>query len=400
MEFYYFYFGLLALWVLLLWPLYRMRGWKRLAVLLAVLAGLLATLHEIRQWYGTISAIRLDIPLIAMLLLGLYGLAAAMLFVARMRKTAILLVLALSATCGGMVFQWILIGRESAKVSEAFHTSNNLLFAAKFRDQATYDRTFGPFTAGTAFPAGHWIAEAGARYTRLILNAEGRAWLFYPCSNSECAYGEAGGTLQLGAGGPKKRWTASLKSRALRPLEIDIRAEDSDRLTLRVGDDRTALTKAPPPIDANPAPHSLEFLGAFSAYQCKGRLVDVRQLWLWREAERLYAVGIFRNMTAGRPSSRVAPILLDEGTPEGGAWTFTWDRHGYSWRATVILGDPGVDLVLRRKPDKAETLQLSPTALFRDPHIDLAPLTSKADWDYWFSNVLVGHFSSGDTPNC
>ena len=60
--------------------------------------------------------------------------------------------------------------------------------------------------------------------------------------------------------------------------------------------------------------------------------------------------------------------------------------------------DAQLALTLDGRPE--ERAVLTRQAVFRDEAIELAPLTTKADWDHWFDIVLVGHFSSGDVPAC
>jgi hypothetical protein len=176
------YFVLLAAWLPLVWPLLRLRGWPRAVLALVVLAGLGAVLHEVRMFLGDPAEIRLDILLIAAALLCLYALATVVLFAARWRRTAGLLGLLLLSVGGAMAYDWIALGRESERLRAALHTRNALLFDAMFRDPETYEGQFGPFSeAPGGHPVGHWRAEGDRQYTRLIVNAEGRVWLFHRC---------------------------------------------------------------------------------------------------------------------------------------------------------------------------------------------------------------------------
>ncbi len=59
-----------------------------------------------------------------------------------------------------------------------------------------------------------------------------------------------------------------------------------------------------------------------------------------------------------------------------------------------------VVLTLVRDGETVAATTLRRETLFPDETIELAPLTSKADWSKWFEIVLVGHFSSGDIPAC
>jgi hypothetical protein len=392
------YYALLALWLPLVWPLLRLRRWSRLVLAVVVAAGLLATLHEVRMTFGRAAEIRFDILFIGAALLVLYALAAVVLLAAGWRRVAAgigLVVLVIGGIAG---YQWVLLDRESERRREIFDEQHALLFEAGFRDRETYEQRFGPF-AGAAGPrpVGHWLAEEPSRFSRLIVNGEGRVWLFFPCSGeAECAYGPAGTGLE--PTGPD--WRASLDPRAGPPLEVTIARAEGDRLTLRVKDQTTVFAKAPPPIDPTPAPRALDYLGAFARVVCQGPYAKVRQVWLWREAARLYAVGIFAPLVAGTHARFVNPVLLGEGVPASEAWTFAWERNGRSWTATVALDGPAPEFTLTRGDEAPEGGGLNAAPVFRDEVIALAPLTSKADWDHWFEIMLVGHFTAGDVPAC
>jgi hypothetical protein len=395
------YYALLVLWLPLLWPMLRLRRGARLSLAVVVGAGLAAALYEIRMTLGTASAIRLDILLIGGALLGLYGLAAVVLFAAGWRRAAAALGLVVLLIGGSAAYEWVLLGRESERLTEVFHARNALLFEAGFRDRETYERRFGPVAgAAGSHPTGHWLADGPSRFSRLIVNGEGRVWLFYRCGETECAYGPGGSGLQPTDAAPASRWQATLAPRAGVPLDVTIAREDGDRLTLRTSAGSTVFAEAPPPIDPAPARSSLVFLGSFARVTCQGQHAKVRQAWLWREDSRLYAVGIFATLVAGRHAGFVQPVLLGEGARAGEAWTFEWARNGRSWTATIALNGPEAILTLVRDGQETERAVLEAPALFHDEAIDLAPLTAKADWDHWFDIVLTGHFSSGDIPAC
>ena len=74
------YCGLLVIWVLLLWPAFRLKGGARLWLLVVIAAGTAALIYEIRMFLWSSAAIRLDILLISIALVCLYGSAAALLF--------------------------------------------------------------------------------------------------------------------------------------------------------------------------------------------------------------------------------------------------------------------------------------------------------------------------------
>ena len=106
------YYGLLALWLPLIWPLLRLRRWARLALAVVVAAGLLATLHEVRMSLGSAAEIRFDILFIGAALLALYALAAAVLLAAGWRRSAAGLGLVVLLIGGSATYQWVLLDRE------------------------------------------------------------------------------------------------------------------------------------------------------------------------------------------------------------------------------------------------------------------------------------------------
>lgn len=396
-----FYYALLAVWPLLLWPALRLTGWSRAWLCFVAVVGLLATIHETRMLSGTPSAIRLDIPLIALALSILYATAAVVMYRARRRKAAAALAIVIVLADGGLAYTWIEAGRESERLAKVFDARNALLFEAKFRSLDAYADYFRMFDARpTLFPVGHWKAHGGGYFSRLIVNPEGRAWAFYPCGGTECMYRSVDPGVRPVGDPAEKRWQVTLKPPVGSPVAVRIAQSDRNRLTIEGRGQPTKLTKAPPPIDPAPARQSLIFLGPFVQVECRGQYADIRQLWLWQEGTRLYAVGIFSTLLAGRRADFVTPILLGEGVRKDNAWAFEWRRNGQAWKASIALGNPDDVLTLERDGKVAARAALQRRAVFHDEAIELAPLSGKADWDHWFDIVLTGHFSSGDVPAC
>ncbi len=396
-----FYYALLAVWPLLLWPAWRLAGWSRAWLLVVAIAGLLATVHETRMLTGTPSAIRLDIPLIAIALGVLYATAAAVMFRGRRRKTAAVVGAVLVLAGGGLGYTWIEAGREADRLSEVFRTRNALLFEAKFRSLDAYGSYFRMFDASpTVLPVGHWEAQGGGYFSRLIVNQEGRAWAFYPCDQTECAAHSADPGVHPAGDPAERRWEVTLAPPMGAPVTLHIAQGDPDHLTVEGRGQPTTFARTPPPIDPAPARQSLIFLGSFATVECRTQHAEVRQLWLWREDARLYAVAIFATLLAGTHSDFVSPMLLGEGVGHGDSWSFEWRRNGQYWTASIALEGPDARLKLERNGAPAAWAALERDAVFRDEAIELAPLTGKADWDHWFDIVLVGHFSSGDVPAC
>jgi hypothetical protein len=160
------------------------------------------------------------------------------------------------------------------------------------------------------------------------------------------------------------------------------------------------FSKAPPPTGDAPVRTSLTYLGPFAAIACRRQHADVRQLWLWRDGARLYAIGVFSTLVAGAHAGFVSPIVLGETVEAAGVWTFEWDRAGRSGRATIAFEGPDVILDLaedRRRPGRTV---LTADPVFRDETMALAPRTDKAAWRRWFDIVPVGHFVAAEIPAC
>ncbi len=116
MTFYYLYIALLGLWLLVLWPAWAIeQRWAKGWLGLVILAGLVASIHEVRQWFGPPTAIRLDIPFISFALVLIYTAAIAVLFWQGWRRLAILLGVILAVIAGAMVYEWIRVGREAER---------------------------------------------------------------------------------------------------------------------------------------------------------------------------------------------------------------------------------------------------------------------------------------------
>lgn len=398
------YCGLLVIWVPLLWPMFRLKGGARLWLLVVIAAGITAFIYEIRMFLWSFAAIRLDILVISMALACLYGSAAALLFFKHWQRAAALLAIVLVLIGGGMSYKWILAGRESQRLGEIFQESNRLLFQAKFRSPEIYESYFGPFTgASDGHPTGHWRIEGRSHFTRLIINAQGRVWLFYQCQeDAECHSGPKGSGLR-GSGDNPRQWAASLKPQAGLPFDIKIAQTESGTLLVEVREQSLLFEKAPPPVDPAPAPQSLQFLGPFAKVECSGAHAKIRQVWLWEDGARRYAVGIFSTLVAGRQNGFVPSIVMGEGVGENDGWRFAWQQDGRSGTAFIVLNGGDAILTLDqygRDLEDADQAVLKGGGVFYGERIELAPLTSGAEWRQWFDTVLVGHFISGYVPAC
>ncbi len=408
------YYVLLAVWPLLLWPAWRLKGWSRGWLILTIIAGALGTANEVRVLTGPPAAIRLDIVVIAMVLTVLYAGAVAVLFLGRRRKLAAAVGVAIVLIGGAMSYRWIEAGREGDRLTRIHYEGQALLFEARFRSFDAYAAYFRmAHDRPTLAPVGHWAAQRGGErgyFTRLVVNPEGRAWAFYPCGLpspvTECMYTSADPGVKPVGEAAERRWEIALVSPSGSPFQTVRLAQtgDPDLLTLEGMGEPATFVKTPPPIGPAPAPARLSYLGPFTQVECRGAHADVRQLWLWREDARLYAVGFFQTLLAGQQASYVSAAVIGEGARAGDTWRFEWRQQRLDWSAVVTLDDTGdgprASLTLTRGGEALADVTLAREAVIRDDAIELAPLTGKADWDHWFDIVLTAHFSSGDVPAC
>jgi hypothetical protein len=398
------YYALLVLWLPLLWPAVRLSGWPRRWIVVVIFLGAAAALYEawaVFIWHPQVVApIRLDIPLISLALSFLYASALLALFAANWRRFAAALCLALFAAAGAMTYVWVSASLESKHLREVFRLRDKLLFEAKFRDPETYGSYFGDFDRGpAAHPVGHWEADRSSRFSRLIVNSQGQAWLFYRCEATECHYGPDGTTLQPAANGVAG-WQVALERRALGKIDLRIEEDGPNRLRLGIRDQWIDFVRSAPPIKPDPPRDTLAYLGSFVDVACHRQHAWVRQLWLWRDGSRLYAIGIFTPKPAGLRADYVSPVLLGAAEQSDDAWTYRWQQHGREWEARVSLSHGDVSLALKQMGrDDIDTV-LSPGRVFRDEVIELAARDSGAGWAVWFETVLVGHFTAGDIPAC
>ena len=395
------YYILLVLWLPLLWPAFRLTGKARAWLLIVVAAGLSAGLYEAWMWFSGPAGIRFDILLLAPVLLCLYASAAAVLWWRQWRRAALAFGLLVAVVGGLMAHLWIAAGRESARLTEVFHAGNALLFEAKFRSDDDYRAYFGLEETNAAnFPIGHWLAQDGGHFTRLVVNPAGRAWLFFRCGETECHHGPGEQGLQPAAGGAWKAWQGTLKPRVGNPVPLRIIQESSARLSVEVKGRQVVFAAAPPPVAAAAGSRSIEYLGAYAALVCEERHSVLRQLWLWRDETRVYAIALAASVVAGRRADFLTPHVLGAGTRDGDRWSFGWQHNGQQWQASVVLDGSGADFTLQIGNREPEAVKLRRGAIIGDEVVELAPLTTKADWDHWFDTVLTGHFSSGPVPDC
>lgn len=401
------YFALLVFWLALIRPGRRLSGRHRLIVLVAAAAGLIAAVYEALMIFvitpGMSAPIRIDILLIVPVLWVVYAVAVGVLLWVQRSKANIVRAVVLGFIGLGIVSQWAVMNNYSADLTRIFHDRNAMLFEAKFRNLDTYQSYFGAFDAQkpespTAHPVGHWKTKEHDHYTRLIVNAEGVAWLFYRCGATECTYRSTDAGIQPGTDGA---WDVGLSQGGRAVLALHLTPDGSDRLTTGSSEYPIIFEKAPPPINPAPAPEALTYLGPFTGLDCESTTAWLSQVWLWQEGMRLYGVGVFARYPMGYHAQFISPRVMGVAESGDGVWRFEWDTD--NWRgdsAEITLSDGGATLKLdQRKQLEVETT-LTRSAIIEAEVMALAPRTNGEDWQRWFEVIFTGHFVSGDIPAC
>lgn len=400
MDLYLLHLVLLGFWLPLLWPVLRTKGGLRLWLLLVIALGLVASLREARLWFGTPEAIRVDILYGAPILAGVYAVTAVLLFRARWRRFALVFGSALLLLWAGAAFLW----RELEREQERFVEGRALIARAGFRSPETYDKRFGPFAPAVAgLPVGHWVSGGEPLATRLIINGEGRVWLFRGLSGAETLDFASASQLLRRQGEDGATWTGDLKGHGVSavPALVEITWQDDGRLTLAFRGWSRDFTKTPPPIEAAPERHDLSYLGSFGDIECDGRRLDLAQVWLWRDEERLYAAGVVRTFSQSQQASFATPMVLGSAQERGGAWNFAWDGMRGPSQAKIVLGEGQVVMTIKQGtwPEQRFEMMRDKGFLAGDM-VDLAPLTTAEAWQHWFSVVPLGNRVTGQNPAC
>ncbi len=402
MDLYFLYLVLLGLWPPLLWPALRAKGALRLWLWVVVGLGLMACLYETRFWFGSAEAIRIDILFGAPVLAGVHAVTALLLFAANWRRFALAYASALLVLLGGAVHLWHAEEREQARFLEGLV----LVAQGGFRSPEVHDEHYGPFApAPEGLPAGHWLSDGDSLATRLIINAEGRVWLFRRLRDAETLDFVSAVGLRRAEGGDGTTWIGELTEArptiSLPPRPVTVMRLGKTQLTLTFRDRPVAFAKAPPPIDPAPRTESLSYLGSFGHVDCGPRRVEIVQLWLWRDQDGLYAVGTARRFAKGQPLRSARLMVLGAGAAEGDAWDFAWDGGRGASRARLAIEGGQLDLVLKEGswPERRLRLQRGEAPL-RGDMIDLAPRSDAEAWAHWFDRVPRGNRLSGEIPDC
>ena len=403
MDFYFLYLILLGFWPPLLWPALRTKGGLRLWLLLLIALGLAVSVYEARLWLRPAEPIRIDVLFGAPVLAGLFALTALLLFLAGWRRFATVYGLAILILCGAATFAW----QEMEREQERFVEGRALIARAGFRSPEAYEDRFGPFTpAVQGLPVGHWQPEDetfASFASRLVINGQGRLWLFRSYREAETLELTSGTEVLRREEGDGSTWTVELQrySSAYPGARVAVAHQEPGRLTLSMERSSAVFTKTPPPVEAAPEQQNLRYLGSFGSIACDGRRLDLAQVWLWRDQERLYAVGVVRAFSQSQPEGFATPVVFGSAQERDGAWHFAWEGVRGPSQARVTLGEGQVIMTIKQGTWPEQQFDMAQDKGFLSGDlVDLAPLTTVEDWRHWFSVVSLGNRVTGETPAC
>ncbi len=412
------YFVLLCVWPLFLWPLARGPRGVRTPLTLAVASGAVALGYELWMqlvWTSrVVGPIRLDIPLLVAGLVAVDGLAGLALWRHGWKRTA--RVAGATVIAASVAFAAAGIGAsfEIRRLDRIREEGNRLLFEAKFRNRLAYERAFGFADESAAargavadLPVGHWESDSEPVYRRLVVSPAGRAFLFYRCGSTECAFGPGAQLTLRSEPGGAPHWTATAFGHRIGQRRLSIRMPESDAIRVEIDGRESSFRATPPPLLRIEEGEALAELGVFSSLEPAGSLVRVSQLWLWRDADRplseadLYAVMVLEYLVPNRRADFVTPVPLGRGTPTpDGSWRFRWQQAGRAREARVRLEphEDRVHLELVGEGQHWPPHGLRRGAWIRDEVIERASRESPEAWRHWVDTLLTMHFSSADVP--
>jgi hypothetical protein len=286
-------------------------------------------------------------------------------------------------------------GQTTAELNRVSDLGRKFRFETAFRDDATQKRIFGDLDSGMNPWAGYYVGgDEDRRFKHLVINAEGRYWLYAVELWDEEGKGSestsAPDTFEgQGTGRMNARRQLLLKRQAGGPFLLELRDPSMHNKPV-------AFTKAAPPrFPAPPSPaDAARFVGEFSTtYDEKEKDFWLVQVWLWESKGEWWGRYIRDNYRRAGPREFISAETIEPRcASECKELSFTSSRGPVS--LTRISDDEfkaklaGVreEVTLRR----GEKL---PGFIF-----DLAPLATPQKNREWIEAVSSGRMLTWDVP--
>ncbi|MBL8233582.1 MAG: hypothetical protein JNL98_34115 [Bryobacterales bacterium] len=349
---------------------------------------------------GARDAIRIDLVLLFPLITiaNLVGgvMAWRCLHARRMRLVAILPMALGVAGVMGLVASAV----DSASVSRRLDLQRRLLFQAPFRDGPTFARVFGDIGNGDSWTGHFTPAREPVWMTRLIVNREGKVWLYCRIQNTE----QLVGTGTMTASTPvtfaiEGRMPPEKLRLVLKPIDGDWEATlassyaDPDP---RVRGIRIRRSE-PPRFPQASQPNDMITIGVFSHLKPMEQHQRLIQLWLWADETEVWGCYLRTIQLAGSRAEFLHPVQFRARRERNGAVSRFRVKTGME-ELSAVIGERGVDLRVVYNGSPLENVTLEPGAVVKDEIFDLAPTWSRKENEQWLEAVLTGRFVKWDVP--
>jgi hypothetical protein len=308
---------------------------------------------------------------------------------------------------------------EGHAVSRQIDLQKKLQFEAMFRDQSSVKHFFGDINGGGNTWAGHYVADRinGGFLTRLVINTDGKVWVFFTCSEgAECVYIE-GEDEALKGSGPAVNAGGLKAPVGTGTMHLELKRESADRLSatlaMEAADSGTAnrlasttanvmFARTPPPAfagAANPAraPDQVKFLGVFSNGYLDSDALFVVQLWIWQKDGAAFGRYVRRGWKLGTVASFVSTQPFS-GTLDDGSHAIDFavsKQEGFrgTFNGSDILDG---EVLWFGRPLHAITLKKK--ELLPGFSYEYAPLTSEKETRAWLETMSVGKMVEWQLP--
>ena len=328
------------------------------AMWLPIGVGLAATVWE--AMIPTSSNIRIDLLLVAPLLMFADGLGALILAMAIRQapapgpRAAMAWAAGFCAmACAAFVFAWFWSSKQAEDQYSEFVAGTRYWFEAAFTDDASMRAAFGDLDA-TPF-AGYYAADPPSRvHAHLVVNRAGDFWVFGPEYRTLRGRVNPDPVDKTLAFGPIERY-------GQKAGELQLRDRGDGRLEAVVTDvgapQAVGFARRAPPrfARADSASGPVKFKGVFSGADESDKHVFVTQLWLWESDGRtwgkLFRQGFTRGQSMEAVGQRDATVKcidspctsIEVKSPDDAAFKYQWDgpdrllqKHGYQGRDVVL----------------------------------------------------------------
>jgi hypothetical protein len=274
---------------------------------------------------------------------------------------------------------------------------------------------FGDINGGGNTWAGHYVADRskGGFLTRLVVNADGKVWVFFTCNGgAECVYVE-GEDEALKSTGPTAIASGLKSSVGTWTMNLDLKRESPERLTATLADSGAAnrfasstanltFTRAPPPtfaVATNPAraPDQVKFLGVFSNGHVDSDSLVVVQVWIWQKDHAVFGRYVRQGWKLGTLASFVSTTPFS-GTLDDSSHTIEFVVSRQEGFRGTFKGSDIVDGEVLWFGRPLHAITLKKKELLPGFSYEYAPLASEKETRAWLETMSIGKMVEWQLP--